>query len=286
MLPFVTEELYQRLVVDHRPAETDGPLSVHHTDYPEPRPELISTPLEDAMRWVRQVVTLGRSLRVGHGLKVRQPLPSLTVLTRDGRIAEAVTSHRSLITEELNVKEVRVGRDETELVDLQLKADFKRLGPRLGADVQPVATALGQLRDESVQALLDGATVVVAGHEIEPDDVIVQRVPKPGVVVAAEGPLSVAIDTTLTPDLAIEGTARELINRIQQLRRDHGLEVIDRIRVSWAGESERITAAFENYGSVVASEVLAEEITQKPGLTGTAVEIDGEPVTIAITRSQ
>ena len=116
VLPFVTEELYQRLVVEHRPTGVEGPLSVHHTDYPEPRSELISPELENAMKWVRQVVTLGRSLRVTHSLKVRQPLPSLTVLTRDAEAADAVASHAWLITEELNVKEVLVGRDDTEPV--------------------------------------------------------------------------------------------------------------------------------------------------------------------------
>ncbi|HKZ29865.1 MAG TPA: isoleucine--tRNA ligase [Acidimicrobiia bacterium] len=285
VLPFVTEELYQRLVVDHRLDAMAGPLSVHHADYPEPRPDLISSELEKAMRWVRQVVTLGRSLRVAHGLKVRQPLPSLTVLTRDLEVAQAVTAHAWLITEELNVKEVLVGRDETELIDLHVKANFKSLGPRLGADVQMVATALGQLDGKSVQTLLEGAAIVVAGHEIGSDDVIMQRDPRAGMVVAAEGPLSVAIDTTVTPELEIEGTARELINRIQQIRRESGLDVTDRIEVSWSSESDRIAAAFEVHAGVIAAEVLAVIISRGAETDGTAIEIDGESVSIAISRA-
>jgi isoleucyl-tRNA synthetase len=284
VLPFVTEELYQRLVVDLRPAGTDGPLSVHHTDYPEPRPDLISTELEIAMGWARQVVTLGRSLRVTHGLKVRQPLPSLTVLTRDTEAAEAVASHAWLITEELNVKEVLVGRDDTELVDLHIKADFKQLGPRLGTDVQMVATALGRLDEKSVQALVAGATIVVGGHEIGPDDVIVQRVPRAGMVVATEGPLSVAINTTVTPELEIEGTARELINRIQQMRRESGLDVADRIKVIWSSDSPRIAAAFEAHADVIAAEVLAVGVTREDQGADAALEIDGGAVTVTITR--
>lgn len=285
VLPFVTEELYQRLVVDHRPTGTDGPLSVHHTDYPEPRADLISIELENAMRWVRQVVALGRSLRVTHGLKVRQPLPSLTVLTRDETAATAVASHAWLITEELNVKEVLVGRDDEELVDLHIKPDFKRLGPRLGTDVRAVAAALEQLDQKAVQQIVDGASMVVAGHEIGTSDVIVQRVPRAGMVVAADGPLSVAINTTVTPELEIEGAARELINRIQQMRRDAGFEVADRVNVEWSSDSQRIAAAFDTHANIIAAEVLAVEVTRQVQVPGSPVEIDGEEVTMNVIRS-
>ncbi|MDR9450126.1 MAG: isoleucine--tRNA ligase [Acidimicrobiia bacterium] len=282
VLPFITEELYQRLVVDHRLPGEPGPVSVHHTDYPEARPELISVELEVEMKWARQVVNLGRSLRVTHGLKVRKPLPSLTVLTRDPEVAEAVESHAWLIAEELNVKEVLVGRDETELVELQAKANFPRLGPRLGADVQPVAKAIEQLDPDIVQALAGGGRTLVAGHEISAEDIIVQRVPRPGMVVAAESPLSVALDTTVTPELEIEGTARELINRIQQIRRDRGLEVTDRIEVTWAGASERISAAFQIFAETIAAEVLAGSLGRQDRAAGATFDIDGEPVSIEI----
>jgi len=273
------------LGADYEVITVSDPGSAIEKAFAEPRPDLISSELEKAMRWVRQVVTLGRSLRVAHGLKVRQPLPSLTVLTRDLEVAQAVTAHAWLITEELNVKEVLVGRDETELIDLHVKANFKSLGPRLGADVQMVATALGQLDGKSVQTLLEGAAIVVAGHEIGSDDVIMQRDPRAGMVVAAEGPLSVAIDTTVTPELEIEGTARELINRIQQIRRESGLDVTDRIEVSWSSESDRIAAAFEVHAGVIAAEVLAVIISRGAETDGTAIEIDGESVSIAISRA-
>ena len=187
-----------------------------------------------------------------------------------------------MIAEELNVKEVLVGRDETELVDLQVKANFKRLGPRLGADVQLVARALEQLDPGIVQALTGGGSTVVAGHEVSADDIIVQRVPRPGMVVAAESPFSVAIDTTLTPELEIEGTARELINRIQQIRRDRGLDVTDRIEVTWASASERIGAAFVAFTETIAAEVLAQSLVRQDQALGATIDIDGEPVSIEI----
>ncbi len=286
VLPFVTEELYQRLVVDHRLPGEPGPVSVHHTDYPEARPELISVELEVEMKWARQVVNLGRSLRVTHGLKVRKPLPSLTVLTQDPEVAEAVKSHAWLIAEELNVKEVLVGRDETELVELQAKANFSRLGPRLGADVQPVSKAIEKLTPDIVQALAGGERTLVAGHEISAEDIVVQRVPRPGMVVAAESPLSVAIDTKLTPELEIEGIARELINRIQQIRRDRGLEVTDRIEVTWAGTSERISAAFQIFAETISAEVLAQSLVRQDQVVDATIDIDGEPVSIEINPTK
>jgi isoleucyl-tRNA synthetase len=180
-----------------------------------------------------------------------------------------------------------------------VKANFKRLGPRLGADVQLVATALEKLDPDTSQALTSGESTVVAGHEISAEDVIVQRVPRPGMVVAAEGPLSVAIDTTVTPELEIEGTARELINRIQQLRRDRGFAVADRILVDWLSTSEQIRTAFETYPELIAAEVLAVAITERGEVDGTVLAIDGDEevdgtvlvidgdeVVIAISRSE
>ena len=283
VLPFVTEELYQRLVVDHRPAGETGPASVHHTDYPESRPELISVGLESAMKWVRQVVNLGRSLRVTHGLRVRKPLPSVTVLTHDPDVAEAVESHAWLIAEELNVKEVMVGQDESELVDLVAKANFQKLGPRLGADVRSVASEIATLGSDVVEGLTNGGTTVVAGHEISGEDIVVQRVPRPGLVVAAESPLSVAINIAVTPALEIEGTARELINRIQQIRRDRDLEVSDRIRVTWCSASEQIAAAFSTFAKTIADEVLAKALVREDQMDAPSIDIDGESVSIDIT---
>jgi isoleucyl-tRNA synthetase len=285
VLPFVTEELYQRLVVDHRPPGTEGPVSVHHTNYPEPRTELISTDLENEMRWVRQVVTLGRSLRVTHGLKVRQPLPSLTVLTGDQDVVATIDSHAWLIAEELNVKQVLIGSDEAELVDLQIKPNFKRLGPRLGPEVQSVAKGLAELDQAAIQALLDGKATSIAGHEVGPDDVVVQRVPRPGMIVAAESPVSVAIDTTVTPQLEVEGIARELINRIQQLRREAEFEVTDRISVAWSSTSDEVATAFAEHAGTIAAEVLAVSIDQDGDVQVPTIDVDGQPVSIQIRQA-
>jgi isoleucyl-tRNA synthetase len=136
-----------------------------------------------------------------------------------------------------------------------------------------------------VRQLVEGNPVVVAGHEIGPDDVIVQRVPRQGMVVAADGPLTVAINTAVTPERAIEGTARELINRIQQIRRDKALDVADRISVSWSSRSPRVKAAFETHAGVIAAEVLAVAINEDDQIPGEAVEIEGETAMLLVIRA-
>ena len=130
VLPFITEEIYQDLVVSHRSGP--GPASIHHEEYPASQASLIDPTLEQTMESVRTAVGIGRSLRVANDLRIRQPLATLTVVCRDPSVLEALRTHADLIAEELNVKEVATSLDETALVTLHAKANFKALGPRFG----------------------------------------------------------------------------------------------------------------------------------------------------------
>ena len=256
VLPFVSEDIYQGLVVDQAPPGS-VPASVHHTDFPQADAAVIDEELEAAMATVRTVVALGRAVRAREQVGIRQPLARLTVLTRDAGIEAAVLSHGPLIQEELNVKEVVVRPDEADLVNLSAKANFKTLGPRLGAAVKEVNAALGELRTEELDRFLQDGTIAIAGHELDAEDVIVLREPKPGLAVAAEGPVSVALDTNLTPDLVLEGLARETVSRLQTLRRSLDLAVTDRIRVRWTTADPDLASALQTHGDFVAGEVLA-----------------------------
>ncbi len=283
LLPFVTEEIYQRLVVDQRSG--DGPDSIHHTDYPETLDRLIAPDLEESMATVRAVVNLGRGLRVNSELKVRQPLAGLTVVSRSGRVLAAVQSHADLIAEELNVKQVSSSDHEDHLVHLSAKADFSVLGPRLGAGVKVVAAAIAALDDAAVGTLADGGELEVAGERVSVDDVVITRTPRPGHVVAAEGPLVVVLDTELTDDLVVEGYAREVVNRVQALRREAGLEVSDRIRLGWASDDATVQRALAEFGDYVAAEVLATEITATAGPDAPEVDVNGAPVRLELTTA-
>jgi isoleucyl-tRNA synthetase len=156
---------------------------VHHCDFPQAVPELIDRELEDQIRIVREIVTLGRSIRTTEKLKTRQPLAAATILTHDAQVMKAVADHAELIAEELNVKSVRSSRDESELVELSCKADFSRLGPRFGPRVKEIAAAVAALDADQIAPLLDGGSIVAVGETLTLDDVVISRNALPGVVV-------------------------------------------------------------------------------------------------------
>ncbi len=281
VLPFVTESLYQELVVNQTDSE---PPSVHLTDYPEADATLIDDDLEEAMATVRLVVSLGHALRKQHGLKVRQPLPSITVLTRDAAVTEAVRQHVELIAEELNVKSVSTSVDETALVHLSAKANFAVLGPRLGADVRSVAAAIAAWPSDEVEAVLEGATRIAGGHEVSLADIVVERAPHDGVVVASDALLSVALETELDTELRREGIAREVIAVLQRLRRDAGFAVSDRVTVTWASDDDELASVFDQLGDLIGAEVLATSITRgEPG--GSRETIEGTEVLLKLGKA-
>lgn len=281
ILPFVTERIYQDLVV--APGAAGGVASVHHVDFPEADTDLIDQELEEAVATVREVVRLGQRLRKQLGIRVRQPLPRISVLTKDERVTAAVRSHAELILEELNVKDLEVRPDESSLVDLEVKPDFRRLGPRLGSQVKEVAAALSRLSASAVEGLLDGETISVAGVEITPEDVVVRRLPRAGTAVASGEHLSVALDTEIDHDLIVEGVARELVSRINQLRRDLGLAVTDRIHLGWASDDEVVKEAFARHGATIAGEVLATDVSEDDAATR-ELQVDGRSVRLTIDQ--
>ena len=145
VLPFITEAMYQGLVVERRADPAEGPLSVHHEDYPEAHLGLIDPALEKAMGAVREAVALGRSLRVSASIRVRQPLARFTVVSHDATIRAAIASHADLIADELNVKEVVTSEDENSLATIGAKPNYRTLGPRFGAGMQAIAAAIAGL---------------------------------------------------------------------------------------------------------------------------------------------
>ena len=273
ILPFVTEEIYQGLVATVDP---DAPRSVHHTDYPVANRSAIDRDLESAMADVRAIVTLGRGLRKKHDVRVRQPLGSVTIVTRSPATTRAVKDHAALIAEELNVHSVDVHEDEAGLVDLSAKADFKVLGPRLGKDMKAVASEIADLDHATIADLLDGGSVEVGGFSVSANDIIVVREPRDGTVVASDQHISVALDTTIDDELKIEGVARELVNRIQSIRRQLDLDVSDRITVNWHSSDPAIATAFRDHTELITGEVLATDLSE--GITR-----DVEPTAIGDT---
>lgn len=280
VLPFITEHIYQDLVARH---DEDAKRSVHHRDYPDADTSLIDTDLEQAMEAVREVVRLGRILRKREGYRVRQPLRSLTVLSHETSVLTAVQSHAEVIASELNVKSVRATSDESSLVELSAKANFRKLGPLLGNRMQEMAEAIRALGPADLQTILDGGTLNVLGVDIGLDDVAIERNPREGTVVETGVDLACALDTTVDDALLREGFAREIISRVQRNRRELGLAVTDRIILKWHSEDPEMLAAIGEHAQQIASEVLASAVEKMSQPVGVEWVIDGRPVWLEVT---
>ncbi|HEY6958897.1 MAG TPA: isoleucine--tRNA ligase [Candidatus Limnocylindria bacterium] len=259
IMPFVAESMYQNLV---RNAAPRSAASVHHTEYPASDASLIDDELERRMEAARRVVELGRAARSQAKTKVRTPLPKLVAVFEPGdHDRGALRSDDELaavVRDELNVKALEIRDEAKGLVREIVKPDLKVLGPKLGKDLPKVRAALAEGR----YARRDG-TIVVEGFELAPNEVLVSHEGEAGQTVARETGLVVALDTTLTPELEAEGLARELAHKLNDLRKDAGLEIADRIALRYDGA---IAPTVERYRDYIAEEVLATSVTR--GLTG------------------
>jgi isoleucyl-tRNA synthetase len=266
-MPFIAEEMHQNL---SRTAVAGASASVHHADYPVARTELIDDDLERRMGAARRVVELGRAARSQAKTKVRTPLPKLIAVFDDGdRDRGALDGQDALaaiVKDELNVKALEI-RDRAEgLVREVVKPELKALGPRLGKDLPRVRAALAEGRYER----RDG-TIRVEGFELKSEEVLVSHEGEAGHAVARESGLVVALDTTLTPDLEAEGLARELAHKLNDLRKEAGFEIADRIALRYDGA---VAPTVDRFKDQIAEETLATSVAR--GLKGTGHAWSGD----------
>ena len=280
VMPFLSEAIYQNLV---RGAVDGAPASVHLSDYPEVEAARIDDELERRMRAARRVVSLGLAARAQARTKVRTPLAKLVVVfdegDRDRGALDGQDAIAAIIRDELNVKELEV-RDRAEgLVREVVKPELKALGPRLGKDLPRVRAALAEGRYER----RDG-TILVEGHELRPEEVLVSHEGEGGHAVARETGLVVALDTALTPELEAEGLARELAHKLNDLRKEAGLDIADRIALRYDGD---IAPTVERYRDYIADETLATSVTRGPAGRGHAWsgELNGVDAKLEIERA-
>jgi isoleucyl-tRNA synthetase len=292
ILPFMAEVLYQRLegVVD-----ADG--SVHLQSFPQAQPELVDADLEQQMTLVRQVVRLGRNLREQGKLNVRQPLQALTVAFQDGARdpAFALLTGRPelalIIADELNLKQVLVQQeDPSNLVHWSAKLNFKTAAKRLGGKTKDIAGQIGAWDSAAaahwLAAFEAGQACEVGGEQLLREDVEFRSAPQPGLVAAVEGRVTVALDTALSDELRREGLARELVSRVQNARKEFGLEVEDRIVLTLISASERIRDAVHAHSDYLMEEVLAVDLTLEQEAPEEAVfDIAGELFSVRIAKS-
>jgi isoleucyl-tRNA synthetase len=260
-MPFITETVYQRLV---RPVDAGAPASIHFADYPSADDQLIDAALEARMRVARDVVALGRKLREEHRIRVRQPLQRLTVVHRDPELRAMALASRALITDELNLKDLAAEADESSFTSITVKPNFKTLAKRCGPKLKPIGTELARWGFSEVGRLEAGEKIEVEGIALGLEDVLLHRSALSGAAVATNGELTVVLDTAIDPPLRREGLARELVSVLQNARKQAGLEVADRIRVSWSCDEPEVRAALDEHAAYIAHEVLAVQFVEGP----------------------
>ena len=259
-IPFITDEIYKNLKTDEMPE------SVHLCDYPEIDSSVRDIDLENQMEHTITAVSLGRYLRIKRELKVRQPLRKVVIITADEKVKKLLNETANIIKEELNVKEVEFKSNEEELVDRHTKANFKMLGPRIGKDMKEVAALIAKFEAPVISSLLAGEKLVLdlsSGEKLEitKDDVLIFRKEKEGLTVATEKDITVALDTTIDTALEEEGFAREIVSKIQNLRRDMDFQVADRIDIKYS-IPEKYASALANFENYIKTETLAVTLSK------------------------
>ena len=280
--PFMSETMYQNMV---RTVDKDAPESIHLCDWPKKDESFIDPELEANMAAVLDIVVLGRSARNAANIKNRQPVASMYV---QGKALPDM--YVSIIADELNVKEVRFVDDASSFISYRVKPQLKTLGPRYGKLLPKInqylagegignAVVAAHNRGESYKFDIDGTEISLAA-----EDVLVSTEENAGFVTVTEHDLSVVLDTNLTPELIEEGFVREIVSKVQTMRKEAGFEVTDHIGLSHHGNS-LIEGIFARHGAEIAADTLADSI--KPGASGYVKdwEINGESVTLGVEKS-
>ena len=282
-VPFITEEMWQNL------KNSEDKDSVHLTDYPVYNEKWHNEELEFKMATVQKAVSMGRSLRNTFNLKNRQPLASVALVTRNSDEKRVLAEMEDSIREELNVKKVEFHDREDELVEYKAKANFKVLGKELGPKMKAAASIIMTLSSEQIQSILEGTklTIDVDGTSVELNEekVIVERLEKDGLKVLNDGTLTVGLDSKITDELKKEGYVRDLVRGIQNLRKESGLNVTDRIKLTVSGDDE-LKSAFQMFETFVAGEVLASSSVFADNIAGgTEVESEDKKWSISIEKA-
>jgi isoleucyl-tRNA synthetase len=293
--PFIAEEIYQNLVVAMgAPGAAD---SVHLAQWPQVDPAHLDEELADDMALVQRVTSLGHAARQNANLKVRQPLAQVVVRTRTPAEGEALRRLQQFMLDELNVKELHFTDAGIDLVDVTVFPYPKQLGQKYGKGYPKIRQAMATMdhfdmagrfqRGESVEVTHEGESFLVA-----PEDVEVRSTPRSGYSVAEDGGYLVAVTTELDQALIQEGHAREIVRRIQQLRKDAELDISDRI-VTWVADGDLIHEVLAHFGDYIRDETLSVELVQLHSghgqglpahLPTTTFDLGGGEVTVAIGR--
>ena len=282
MIPFMTEDIYQNLV---RSINADAPESIHLCDFPEVHENWIDPKMEEDMADLLEIVVMGRAARNTANIKNRQPIGTMYVKS-EFQLSEF---YKEIIEDELNVKEVVFKDDIADFISYSFKPQMRTVGPKYGKLLNKIKTTLSELDGNKAMAELKSTGELkldIDGQEIVllEEDLLIDMAQMEGYVSESDHTITVVLDTNLTPELIEEGFVRELVSKIQTMRKEAGFEVMDKIRV-YAKDNDKIVSIMKNHGDEIKSEVLAEEI-----VTGETKgyekewNINSEKVTMAVER--
>ena len=282
MIPFMTEEIYRNLVCS---IDANAPESIHLTDFPTVNQKMVDKDLEEAMDEVLNAVVLGRACRNESNIKNRQPIGKMFVKCEK----ELSEFYLDIIKDELNVKEIEASDDVSALTNYSFKPQLKTLGRRFGKNINVVKTILADLDGQKAMAELKSKgslTIVVDGNEeaLLEEDLLIESVQMEGYVSNADRGVTVVLDTNLTEELIEEGFEREIISKIQTMRKEADFEVMDHIAISFEA-GNKVSAIFDKYGESIKKEVLGVSITSGK-LVGYQKDwkINGEDVKLAVEK--
>ncbi len=280
-IPFLSDAVYREL------KEEAMPESVHLCDFPEYEASLRDEELEKEVDAAQAAVSLGHALRKEYKLKVRQPLLAAHLITSNLELLGALKKQTQLIADELNVKELHFHSDESQFVQWMAKPNFPILGKKIGKLIPLAQKTMQKFTLKEIQTLAKGGRlkVEIGGEivELEPEDVQIERKVKEGIAAGNEGELTVALDTALNDELLEEGLAREIVNKINSMRRDLDFEVTDRIRIVMQ-TTPKVKACFTKYSDYITHEVLAVDV-QFGKSQGTLCDLNGEETFIEVHKA-
>lgn len=284
--PFYLDKVYRDL---NAVSSKEQYNSVHLSDFPVVREEYIDSALEERMVLAQKVSSLGLGLRKKAKIRVRQPLQKILIPAATNEMREQVDQIRDLILSELNVKEIELIEDSSKILTKSAKPNFKKLGPKLGNKVKFLKPAMAALSQEAIFNLeatgelvvnLDGEDVTLTSEDVE-----TQNEDIPGWLVANSGSVVVALDITITDGLAMEGLAREIVNRVQNIRKNSGFDVTDKVSITLE-QKPRIPEVVETYRDYICNETLAQSLSLAESLSGATdvLDLEGEAVNALIEK--
>ncbi|HEY0057968.1 MAG TPA: isoleucine--tRNA ligase, partial [Flavisolibacter sp.] len=284
--PFFSDELFRNL---NAVTGRDGEASVHHSSFPKADESLIDRALEERMQAAQQVCSLILSLRKKENIKVRQPLQKVLIPVFDPGMKQQLEAVEDLIKSEVNIKEVQYLSETEGFIKKRLKPNFGALGKRMGPKMKAVTAALSELGQHEIGLFeKEGRySLTLPGQEpaeLELSDVEISSEDIPGWSVASKGPLTVALDINITPELEDEGIAREFVNKLQKIRKDNGLDVTDRVEVKVVA-TNGIKASLAKYNNYICAEILADKLELAQEIDGgIEIEVNDNLLTVIVLK--